>query len=108
VLLNLSGAGGFKIEEMEAECGAPEHLIKDLWALFERRYDVGRFLRRRESQFKAVGETLWHRVAKPVRAFPQPGRNAPCPCGSGRKFKKCCLGKDRGSPIAGGSSRSTR
>jgi hypothetical protein len=108
VLLNLSGAGGFKIEEMEAECGAPEHLIKDLWALFERRYDVGRFLRRRESQFKAVGETLWRPVAKPVRAFPQPGRNAPCPCGSGRKFKKCCLGKDRGSPIAGGSSRSTR
>ena len=22
------------------------------------------------------------------------GRNDPCPCGSGRKFKKCCLGKD--------------
>ena len=21
------------------------------------------------------------------------GRNDPCPCGSGRKFKKCCLGK---------------
>jgi hypothetical protein len=21
------------------------------------------------------------------------GRNAPCPCGSGRKFKKCCLGQ---------------
>ena len=21
-----------------------------------------------------------------------PGRNDPCPCGSGRKFKKCCLG----------------
>jgi hypothetical protein len=20
-----------------------------------------------------------------------PGRNAPCPCGSGRKFKKCCM-----------------
>ena len=19
------------------------------------------------------------------------GRNAPCPCGSGRKFKKCCM-----------------
>jgi len=19
------------------------------------------------------------------------GRNAPCPCGSGRKYKKCCL-----------------
>ena len=23
------------------------------------------------------------------------GRNDPCPCGSGRKFKKCCLGQDR-------------
>ena len=23
----------------------------------------------------------------------KPGRNAPCPCGSGAKFKKCCIGK---------------
>jgi hypothetical protein len=22
-----------------------------------------------------------------------PGRNEPCPCGSGKKYKKCCLGK---------------
>ena len=21
-------------------------------------------------------------------------RNAPCPCGSGKKYKKCCLAKD--------------
>ena len=21
------------------------------------------------------------------------GRNAPCPCGSGKKYKKCCLGR---------------
>jgi uncharacterized protein YecA (UPF0149 family) len=21
------------------------------------------------------------------------GRNAPCPCGSGKKYKKCCLKK---------------
>lgn len=27
--------------------------------------------------------------------MPQPGRNAPCPCGSGKKYKKCCLAKDR-------------
>lgn len=108
VLLDLSGADGFKLDEMAAECGAPEHLIKDLWALFERRYDVGPFLRRREAQFKAVGETLWHPLAKPLRTIPQPGRNAPCPCGSGRKFKKCCLGKEGGSPFAGGSSRSSR
>lgn len=23
------------------------------------------------------------------------GRNDPCPCGSGKKYKKCCLGKPR-------------
>ena len=23
------------------------------------------------------------------------GRNAPCPCGSGRKYEHCCLRKDR-------------
>lgn len=27
------------------------------------------------------------------------GRNDPCPCGSGLKFKKCCLGIDRLEPI---------
>ena len=26
------------------------------------------------------------------------GRNEPCPCGSGKKYKKCCLGKDELSP----------
>lgn len=26
----------------------------------------------------------------PVRRVAQPGRNEECPCGSGRKFKKCC------------------
>jgi hypothetical protein len=25
------------------------------------------------------------------------GRNDPCPCGSGKKYKKCCLGKDEGN-----------
>jgi tetratricopeptide (TPR) repeat protein len=24
----------------------------------------------------------------------KPGRNDPCPCGSGNKYKKCCLAKD--------------
>jgi preprotein translocase subunit SecA len=26
-----------------------------------------------------------------VRSGPKVGRNDPCPCGSGKKFKKCCL-----------------
>ena len=32
--------------------------------------------------------------AKPlVRAGSKIGRNDPCPCGSGRKYKNCCMGK---------------
>ena len=27
---------------------------------------------------------------RPVRATKAPGRNDPCPCGSGKKYKKCC------------------
>ena len=26
-----------------------------------------------------------------VRTEPKIGRNEPCPCGSGKKYKKCCI-----------------
>ena len=29
-------------------------------------------------------------VEQTIRSTPKPGRNDPCPCGSGRKFKRCC------------------
>ena len=29
--------------------------------------------------------------AEEIKAQPAAGRNDPCPCGSGRKYKKCCL-----------------
>jgi tetratricopeptide (TPR) repeat protein len=32
------------------------------------------------------------------RGEPKVGRNAPCPCGSGRKYKKCCLVKESPAP----------
>jgi hypothetical protein len=31
-------------------------------------------------------------IAPYVRAARKVGRNDPCPCGSGKKYKKCCLG----------------
>jgi preprotein translocase subunit SecA len=34
-----------------------------------------------------------HKVRPVVRAEPKVGRNDPCPCGSGNKYKKCC-GRD--------------
>jgi len=53
--------------------------------------------------FVAQLSALWRRQslegqmmmaqAEGVQASPRAGRNDPCPCGSGRKYKKCCLGK---------------
>ena len=36
------------------------------------------------------------------------GRNDPCPCGSGKKFKKCCQGKFETNPSVGEGSPSTK
>jgi uncharacterized protein len=33
------------------------------------------------------------RPATRAQANPRIGRNDPCPCGSGKKYKKCCMGK---------------
>jgi tetratricopeptide (TPR) repeat protein len=32
--------------------------------------------------------------AKMLTTMAKPGRNDPCPCGSGNKYKKCCLAKE--------------
>ena len=34
------------------------------------------------------------RLAPERRAGEPVSRNAPCPCGSGKKYKRCCLGRD--------------
>lgn len=48
------------------------------------------------STFKKIGQTWFFADGKMVtqkpyiRATPKVGPNDPCPCGSGKKFKKCC------------------
>ena len=43
------------------------------------------------SQPRAQVDQRTETSVKPVvRSVPKVGRNAPCPCGSGRKYKKCC------------------
>lgn len=32
---------------------------------------------------------------RPVKVPPNIGRNSPCPCGSGKKYKNCCLNKNK-------------
>lgn len=47
--------------------------------------EVRKKMDERLKELKAQGHTLSKRV--------KISRNAPCPCGSGKKFKKCCIGK---------------
>jgi hypothetical protein len=44
----------------------------------------------------------------PVRAAPKVGRNEACPCGSGKKFKRCCADKPGAAPVSTGPSRVDR
>jgi len=32
-------------------------------------------------------------TAQPIRRAPEPGRNTPCPCKSGLKYKRCCANR---------------
>ena len=43
----------------------------------------------------AGGGTDGSEKAKPVRKSKKVGPNDPCPCGSGKKYKKCCMQKDK-------------
>lgn len=51
-----------------------QDLCEALWAVYD---------------LYAIGRALGPR-ARPATRAPAPGRNEPCTCGSGRKYKKCC------------------
>jgi uncharacterized protein len=66
---------------MHAEDGPPsvsEARLNQLGAAIWAVYDM-----------RQIWQSLGERV-EPVRRTEVPGRNDPCPCGSGKKFKKCC------------------
>ena len=49
--------------------------------------------RPRLGSYVAALRVYWQSKRQVVRATPKVGRNDPCPCGSGKKHKKCCLAK---------------
>ena len=60
--------------------------------IFLARVQVGGEVKR-ERVAKVTGESAGAdgTVKKqPVKKGKKPGRNDPCPCGSGKKYKKCC------------------
>ena len=44
----------------------------------------------RGSLTTSAGEDAGGAARRPARAAPKVGRNASCPCGSGKKYKRCC------------------
>lgn len=49
--------------------------------------------RERLGGYVAELHTYWKSKRQVVNTTPKVGRNDPCPCGSGKKHKKCCLAK---------------
>lgn len=85
-----------KLEILETEKGGPDDLFGrvDFCATYELR---GNEVEHRESATFRKHKDVWYfmdgaQIAGPpvVRDGPKIGRNDPCSCGSGKKFKKCC------------------
>ena len=62
--------------------------------------EAGEHVIQEKSEFmkEKSGQWLYTRAVRSGPAplkndTPKPGRNDPCPCGSGKKYKHCCLGK---------------
>jgi SEC-C motif-containing protein len=51
-------------------------------------HEIAQFRREEGFWYFYDGQAPKPRTIK--RETPKVGRNAPCPCGSGKKFKKCC------------------
>ncbi len=71
-------------DDDDAEAGAidPPDLYERLDVVFE----LPHFLK----FFDTLRRSEMIRAQGPVRRAEGPGRNDPCPCGSGKKYKKCC------------------
>ena len=97
---------GLGIAQVMSDSGAPEPAFKLLTDLLEHK-EKWRFLRVDELSPKQLGgefSELYNNLHRRLNITDRPflhqsfmgqqrkiGRNDPCPCGSGKKYKKCCL-----------------
>ncbi len=49
-----------------------------------------KWMKDHEAELRKEGNPAQPRVETVVHEGPKIGRNDPCPCGSGKKYKKCC------------------
>lgn len=74
---------------------APETAFVDFSAFYNEN-DQERALQEKAEFRRVAGEWIYTRAVRqgpaPFKAAQaKPGRNDPCPCGSGKKYKQCCL-----------------
>ena len=72
-----ASAGGFEIVSRSGD-GAAVRFEKDVEVLLD------------AAQLNSVRATLAEALVGAGGGAAEPGRNDPCPCGSGRKYKRCC------------------
>jgi uncharacterized protein YecA (UPF0149 family) len=82
-LAELKGPGLVRLSQQSAEAS-------QLLETFRRLLDDASYAARIVEHYRAF-RALVEPTAPPVRSGPRVGRNEPCPCGSGRKYKKCCI-----------------
>jgi len=92
--------------------GPIEDTVREMhwWACFHPRPETARERRARAPLpvTRLVDEPSTPFGQSIVREGPKVGRNDPCPCGSGKKYKKCCLRLDREAGVAASAAGMVR
>jgi len=64
--------------------------VEDIWQIDEVRHDQFSVQQYAEQQEQVADSAGIKTAVKPIRVDQKVGRNDPCPCGSGKKYKHCC------------------
>jgi preprotein translocase subunit SecA len=64
--------------------------VRGIWDASEMRHEQFRIDQYAEQQEQTADAAGGRVAVKPIRVAQKVGRNQPCPCGSGKKFKHCC------------------
>jgi len=89
MLINIAAEVGSLLLRVQVEERTGRE-ISGIWQISETRHDAyssDGYGRQQEQIADNAGVTT---AVKPIRVTQKVGRNDPCPCGSGKKFKHCC------------------
>ena len=84
----------FRVSDIQAMGASSEELMR-LWMAFQKEPGMKRTLKTRQKEMKHIGKEIvsfsFKNKSRGLKSSLKVGRNDPCPCGSGKKYKKCCL-----------------